>query len=374
MLGLTTMAIDGGVLQNDRRDDQNVADHAALAAAWAHCSGGNPVQAGLASAARNGFDNNGTSNTVTITNLGSGTYGQRFLAEIRNTRDSSFGASVGASKLRAVGSAVAACTTGGAGSGYAIFAGGECEKTLDWSGSSSVVTGDVHSNREILVGGSLNTVNGTTTYEEDFDSPGSGNSLNEQLDPAPDNPDPYGGGLPGTLFDIEKFRPGGEKAVQAGSSYYSFDSKIDSGALKGRGLLTDDGVLTAGLYFTEQDIDLGDSTLTGTVTFVTSGGQLKLSGENANLTNFDADGLLLYAFADRPCGEYSVAVSGSSSTLTGILYAPQAMVEMSGSGSTNSVLNGSIVGDQVRISGQSLDITYQPFGGPPGDPVVRLLE
>lgn len=67
LAGIAGLVIDGGNSFLDRRKAQNAADTAALTAAVARVRGGqNMITAGLNSAAENGYDNNGTTNTVEI--------------------------------------------------------------------------------------------------------------------------------------------------------------------------------------------------------------------------------------------------------------------------------------------------------------------
>lgn len=66
MLGFAALAVDGGQLFSEQRTAQNGADNAAMAGAQAICQGTDPNAAALASALSNGYDNNLTSNTVTI--------------------------------------------------------------------------------------------------------------------------------------------------------------------------------------------------------------------------------------------------------------------------------------------------------------------
>lgn len=67
LISMVALTVDGGLFYSDRRHAQNTADSAAYAAALAHVRGADLGQAGLAIAATNGYDNNGSSNTVTIT-------------------------------------------------------------------------------------------------------------------------------------------------------------------------------------------------------------------------------------------------------------------------------------------------------------------
>ena len=71
MIGLTGLAVDGGMAYSDRRKAQNAADNAALAAALERVRGGVVQTVADTSALTNGFDNNGTTNTVTVTEVDS---------------------------------------------------------------------------------------------------------------------------------------------------------------------------------------------------------------------------------------------------------------------------------------------------------------
>ncbi|MEX1072018.1 MAG: pilus assembly protein TadG-related protein [Anaerolineales bacterium] len=68
LLAVAGLAIDGGRIYSARRNAQNAADNAALAAALALCSGDNINTAALSSAATNSFNNDGTTNTVVVHN------------------------------------------------------------------------------------------------------------------------------------------------------------------------------------------------------------------------------------------------------------------------------------------------------------------
>ena len=66
LIAITALAIDGGNAFLDRRNAQNAADTAALAGALARIRGDNFVQRAYGAAAQNGYNNNGTSNTVQV--------------------------------------------------------------------------------------------------------------------------------------------------------------------------------------------------------------------------------------------------------------------------------------------------------------------
>jgi len=68
LLGMLGLAIDGGGLYFMWRDVRNATDAAVIAASYAKCTNGDINVAGLNAAATNGFDNNGSTNTVTVHN------------------------------------------------------------------------------------------------------------------------------------------------------------------------------------------------------------------------------------------------------------------------------------------------------------------
>ena len=75
LVGLTGLTIDGGNVYSDRRHAQNAADAAVMAAALTSVRGGDWHTAGMARAADNDYDNNGTSNIVQVVSPPiSGTY------------------------------------------------------------------------------------------------------------------------------------------------------------------------------------------------------------------------------------------------------------------------------------------------------------
>ncbi len=66
LIGITALAVDGGNAFLDRRTAQNAADSAAMASGLARIRGENYVQKAFDSAAQNGYNNNGVSNTVQV--------------------------------------------------------------------------------------------------------------------------------------------------------------------------------------------------------------------------------------------------------------------------------------------------------------------
>jgi hypothetical protein len=75
---------------------------------------------------------------------------------------------------------------------------------------------------------------------------------------------------------------------------------------------------------------------------------------------------------DEACDKFVVAVSGSSVTWNGILWGPRGLIEMSGS--TNTAVNGALIGHAVRLNGSNITINYDSslFAGAE-DPDVFLV-
>ena len=64
--GIVALVIDGGNAFQDRQRAQNAADSAALASAYARIKGGDMVAAAMASAAENGYNNDGVNNVILL--------------------------------------------------------------------------------------------------------------------------------------------------------------------------------------------------------------------------------------------------------------------------------------------------------------------
>jgi hypothetical protein len=68
LLAAAGLAVDAGRVYSSRRSAQNAADNAALAAALAVCDEASASSAALAAASTNGFNNDGSTNTVVVRN------------------------------------------------------------------------------------------------------------------------------------------------------------------------------------------------------------------------------------------------------------------------------------------------------------------
>ena len=118
LFGFAALAVDGGLLANRRRDVQNAADNAALAAAWAACHHQDVSAAGLVSAHKNGFNNDGLTSQVTVNDLGDNTVE----VVIKNAEAAQFSQAIGQEELTVGARSKAQCTERAGGAGALPFA------------------------------------------------------------------------------------------------------------------------------------------------------------------------------------------------------------------------------------------------------------
>ena len=363
LLGLSALALDGGLAYQMRRIAQNAADHTALAAAWASCQGDDPVAAADVSVTSNGF----ASSDLTLVDLG----GHRFEATVGTAVSTNFGGLIGFDQVDVAARALAVCS-GGSGFSNAIFAGGnDChtyaKPQFESSGSTQIVWGGVHSNSSSRNNGSSsdlglgNAPEDPFTYVVSHNEAGSGNMYDPDY-PAMVGPQAWPAGfgpadVPATLAAFKTL-------AQSASS----TTHYVVGDIKGPFIVANGD----GLYYATGNIDL-DEDFVGNVTLVAEG-TVTVSSSVNTLNSFPVHppglaNVLAYAGADpgppgiERCDKWSLRMNGSTSNWTGILAGPRALVEFNGS--TNTDLTGSIIGWAVRLNGSSLRIVADPSFFPP---------
>ncbi|MDH5616094.1 MAG: pilus assembly protein TadG-related protein, partial [Acidimicrobiia bacterium] len=326
LLGVAALSLDGGRGLNEERDSQNVADQASLAAAWAACNGRDPQAAGLASAAANGFNNDGITNTVTITDLGNG----RFEAVVASIIEGTFSKTVGADTITARSQAVATCDiTTGLG-GFALFSGStSCGPVdLDLTGSSQTIEGGIHSNDQLKINGNVaspSKIYGPVTAVASvayngvlfFDTPGDTTESTPGTNPTQGvNVRPYPAD-----FKIAAYAP--PQGAAAFAAYFPFSTDQSWSNV----------VIAPGVYYVDGDVDLHD--VSGEHVTIVATGQISLTGTNlVNTITVDTDplygpydpsGLALfstYQNSIESCNRNAIKWSGSAHIWGGIQYAP----------------------------------------------------
>ena len=214
---------------------------------------------------------------------------------------------------------------------YAMWANASDGKAIQWSGSGAQITGSVHSNGGISMSGSNNAVNGTVYYVSKFAITGSSDhcTLSQQLPSVRPMP---------VHYDLSAYQPGGTAAQAAGKYQY----------VNGNFSVSKSGMVLDGLYYVKGNVNLSGSNIRGTFTIVAEG-TISISGSGLNCTAYSGD-LLFFSNGT------SLSISGSNSTLGGIIYVPKGQINISGSGSK---ISGSLFGDRIALSGSNTKITVR---------------
>lgn len=355
LMGFAAVAIDGGLGFDERRSAQNAADHAALTAAWAECTGSaDPAADGLASANENGYNNTLLPDTVTMTQLAAGIW----QADIESINDAQFATMVGVSELIVNVSAIADCSQIVGLGGYALFASGtECGPfEMSFTGASATFDGDIHSNGRLKLNGSESdptTVNGDITYVETYSQVGViENGLVQQV---PILPSPGG-------WEMDDYDDPTEIGTTAHAAFLAGEYTVIP---DGTSFHTE--TLADGLYYSPGSFSLHDVTASS-VTLVAEG-QITLTGTN----NINADGDPLTPDAGpwdptglglfsthiddgSPCNNTAIDWSGDAHNWSGVQFAPNGKVDMSGA--SNSSLNGAIIAYTISLPGSGTSISY----------------
>jgi hypothetical protein len=233
--------------------------------------------------------------------------------------------------------------------GYALWADnlGGGSPGLDWPGSDTYVDGKVHANRDIRLSGSDNVITGVVEYVTAFADEGDANQYPTPVQVSP--------AIIPVSYELAAYQPGGAAAAAAEQEgrYHYIDGTFE---------VSDGGVQLDGLYYVTGEVVLSGSDLYGTVTIVAER-EIEISGSNQNFTPY-SDGLLLFSTrsaSSRP----AIKISGSNSMLPGIIDAPNAQLEVSGS--TNEFAGG-LFARTIRLSGSSLTIVFDEAYCPPEPP------
>ncbi len=370
LIGFAALAIDVGHSYAQRRQLQNAADAAALAGARLVCSSGS--DAAIWAEVQNYVNSNSNHlNSVTVTayyTTASGTHTGGVLpngsvpsdatgveVSTRSTTPAYFGKVVGFAAFQPAAVGAARCSKGIA----AIFAD-KCgqpsnSKVIDWSGSSQVVVGDIRSNSDLNMSGTGNVISNSTisTGSAGVSPAGlTGKATTPSSSFATDTScEPYP-----VTFNIADYAPGGSQAVAAGGTYYhniSGNSSLST--------YVHSGVLDPGIYYVTGNVNFSSPSISAMNVTIVATGAITVSGSSGMWTPY-VNNLLYYSnISDALApGHIALNVSGSGSSWTGIIYAPNSGINMSGS--SNASLQGNLIGYTVKLSGSSLLINSGSAG------------
>jgi hypothetical protein len=372
------LAIDGGRLYAERRHAQNAADNAVFAAARALCFNQDIVPPGLAMANANGYDNDGTGDTVTINNPPlSGPYaGEADYVEvvIVSNFPSALIQLIRPGDLQVTVRAVGYCDYWTGTGEAALFAYSEtCNNSMIIPGSNNTIIGGIHSNNDIQITGQFNLVQGIATYHTSIDA----KPLNVTFDPSVNNPLQAPLIEPPLVYELADYADGGSRAAAATAvgEYVYVPGSIDMKWLEKNGFYDKaTGVLRDGLYYATGNIKINGGDLTGNVSFVAEG-TVDLSGPNQSFTAY-IDNIM--AFAGKTfsvdavaCNSAVITLSHSGNSYVGVFYAPGGQVNLSGQDIT---IRGGVLAYSIDLSGRSITVINEAIIIPPQPGTVEMTE
>ncbi len=388
LVAITALAVDGARLYQGRRQTQNGADNAALAGAQAICSAGNVSSAALTAAAQNGFNNDGTTNTVTVNHPPSSgpSTGDNDYVEvvILSKQTPAFAKLIYKGAFQTTARAVARCEVPppqpiGGGNGLIVLSP-TGDQALKGSGSAVAnVTGGVfvNSNRSSALSltgsaavnssAAISIVGNYNTWGPGATSPTPATGVTSITDPLSALPVPVkpagacnnyslSGGSdtinPGLYCKIT-VSGGGHLSMNPGTYY------VDTGDFSSSGGSSSITANQAFIY-----VRLGNVTLSG-------GGTFNLTAP----TSGDYKGMLI--FMGRTNSNDITISGGSGSSFTGTVYGVASTINLSG-GSGALTINSQIIVDKAVLSGSSsININYDPNQGylqSGGTPFIELAE
>lgn len=204
---------------------------------------------------------------------------------------------------------------------YALFSGSESEE-LRISGSDLLIDGHAHTNSSARVSGSNNVTTGRFEATGTLQFTGQGNTANPAVSNASHVPMP--------AFDADALRA----MAEANGTVYSTSQHFPSHQA------------VNGVLFVQGDVHLS-GTVEGVGAIVATG-DITISGHLQYQNQGSA--LALIAGGD-------VDISGSNLDISGIIYAPNGQITVSGS---NNTFNGALVANELKLSGSNITINYDP--------------
>jgi Flp pilus assembly protein TadG len=404
LFAFAALAIDGSMAFSDKRQAQNAADTAALAAVLAKIRGNDWEAAARSRASSNGYTQNGTTQIVEVylcNNANASCTGlpadadltQYIQVKITSHVNTYFAKVVGRSEVvnrvdsvtRAVpsyrsslfgGNALVALnktacpaldfkgssTTTVTGSG--VFVNSNCDSGSNQAFNASTGSGVFNTPCLNLVGG---VTLGTNTV---LNSPGTScanqtHNLGMQItDPLTTFTKPNPCGTTAGAYDSTTLNPGNYSGAfppgnqtQMNPGIYCIDAGNQSFALQGGQTLTGNNVL---IYMKSGSISW-------------TSGAIHLSAMQG--MNSFYDGLLLY-LAEGDCADVSITGNGSSS-FVGTILAPCSLVKLAGGSSTGSILENQIIADKITLTGNNnlnINFNIQQQWQPPMPPAIQITQ
>lgn len=342
------MAADVGMLFRDRVNLQKVADAAAIAGA-AQVASGNYVAAAQAAAAQNGVVN-GTNGTVTVT-LGTTYHPNAVSVHVTQSESTFFMGLFGESNMN-VGASSAAGITNGNGCMFAMDTAPFKNQgiTMNGTGTVSVPNCSIYDNSGLTMNGSSGSITAKFIGVAGSYS-GGGGAVPTPVTGMVPVPDPMAYWNTPPAYGSCANDPKASKAgtVVAPGCYKSLT-------------VTAPATLSAGLYVIDGQLNLSGVTVSG-VTFYIDGtrngtlGSLDGSTLTAPITGTagtctsagGCNGMLIWDTETTGKAQQGVAFGPHGSTLSGIMYFPNASLKFHGD--TSTTLNADIVAQSYAFDG-----------------------
>lgn len=391
MMAFVSFALDSGMAYLDRRDTQNAADNAALAGAYAVCKGEDGAAAAVQWATLNGYtDWIGTDNVTVSVDSG------EVHVIVQTRREALYGGAtdLAPDELTIVSEAIAVCHQAKGYGDYAVLSlayPGACAlglgNELNGGIGSGELWGGIHTNGNVQVSSGGTVVHGALTYG------GATTGSGWVMDDGTYQDTESKTSLVPSYWTLSSYKPGGVRAVAAGSQYYYIsesskpvgvvDQVSGSGAASKRSVyvkLTKNA--PPGLYYidvpanaqitlaVEQGTDYLDKT------FVTLG-KIQFSSWTGSydFRAFEPDGLMVYSdHSGLDCKTNEAAIQFPSSNFTwyGIVYAPNGLAQFPVS--SNDTHRGSVIAWAINFSSSGLKLKAWNYGAGGGKPVLELTQ
>lgn len=408
LIGFAALAIDGGMLYSDRRHAQNAADAAAMSGALTRAKNGTADairQNAYTQALANGYDNNGTSNWVTVVypyNSDPNYVQVKITANSNTNFIHLFYKGAAQNQVQAVGRVNSAGPIS-LGNALAGLNPHEC-KTIWFAGGggTDIFGGNVFSNSDVDANNCHSGVQGGSGHVIVHD----GHTINVvggwdtnggagEVKPTPPNEN-----VTPELFRIvpkpdcnaNGMSDKGAVKVQNKETQEILPGRYTDIDVNGGTLIFKNGLYClSGLFTTNGGIVKNESDATGgiLITIANTGGKIQINGNTevhlhgydpkkdhfylkaTDGEQYDYAGMLIY----MAVGNLNPLVinGGSISDYTGTVYAPSSACDLGGNGDSVGYKASQVICDTVKVSGTAaVNISYDPQGVFPLPPSVEL--
>lgn len=311
ILGLVAIVVDAGIVYLNRAQLQKAVDAAALAGGQRLPSQTDAEGAALQYSSMNGIK---SSDTLRIT------FPNRRV-RVRAERDVRlyFAPILGIETMHVTAQAAAAFVANRV-FDFALFSGGR-DQDLNYSGSSLLVQGDCHSNRNSKFSGSSMVINGAMDVVGTFRR--SGSSINV-----------------GAIYERSKYldMPDFSDQVRGKTT-----NVYGNGHVFGSNVDVDGNIVVNG------SMHMNGSTINGNGV-VLAQSDIHINGSSIRYATTD-DAVVIYS----ENGE--IHINGSNIDIYGILYAPNGLVQLNGS---NIRVHGAVIANEIKLSGSKFEIIHDP--------------